>query len=238
MLDPAAIADPRKYEAKDIEHLYIRRTKLSRRCTNEISGNWPERGPSVPITCPASAAEEAVFAELTSTWLADPGNAPGAGTDRRLFPYTLLKTFLSSHKALVATAAKRAKNTADARERTALQHLADLAGQVKDDDSAKLAALVKKLKDIGVGPHGDTRAVVFSESVPTLEWLHQVLPKRLGLTKPDQVMVMHGGLADTRQQQVIEQFALADHPVRVLLTGDVASEGVNMHRQCRPPHPL
>ena len=43
---------------------------------------------------------------------------------------------------------------------------------------------------------------------------------------------MYGGLSDTRQQEIIEQFALADSPVRVLLTGDVASEGVNMHRQC------
>ena len=43
---------------------------------------------------------------------------------------------------------------------------------------------------------------------------------------------MHGALSDTQQQEIIERFALSDSPVRVLLTGDVASEGVNMHRQC------
>ena len=43
---------------------------------------------------------------------------------------------------------------------------------------------------------------------------------------------MHGGLSDTQQQEIIERFALGDTPVRVLFTGDVASEGVNMHRQC------
>ena len=94
-------------------HLYIRRTKISREVTNEIGGKWPDRGPSVPIRCPASPAEEAVFAELTDVWLADPAKAPGAGTDRRLFPYILLKAFLSSHKALAQTARKRAKNTGD-----------------------------------------------------------------------------------------------------------------------------
>jgi hypothetical protein len=43
---------------------------------------------------------------------------------------------------------------------------------------------------------------------------------------------MHGALSDTQQHDIIEQFSLSDTPVRVLLTGDVASEGVNMHRQC------
>ena len=43
---------------------------------------------------------------------------------------------------------------------------------------------------------------------------------------------MHGALSDTQQHEIIERFSLSDSPVRVLLTGDVASEGVNMHQQC------
>ena len=232
MLDPAAIADDRNYSAKDISHLYIRRTKISKEVTNEIGGKWRERGPSQAIRCPASQAEEDIFAELTRVWLADPALAPGAGTDRRLFPYTLLKVFLSSHKALAVTARKRAQHTGDETEHAALTRLGALADQVTDADSAKLTALVAKLTEIGVGPHSATRAVVFSESVPTLEWLRQILPSRLGLAKDGQVELMHGALSDTQQQEIIERFALGDTPVRVLLTGDVASEGVNMHRQC------
>jgi ERCC4-related helicase len=233
MLDPAAIADPKHYAAKDIAHLYLRRTKISPEVSNEIGTKWRERGPSDAIRCHASAAEEAVFAELTNVWLHNPANAPGSGGDRRLFPYTLLKTFLSSHKALAATARKRAKSdSADSGERIALERLADLADEVTDGDSAKLGALVTRLTEIGVGPKSVTRAVVFSESVPTLEWLHKKLPALLGLTKEGQVELMHGGLSDTKQQEIIERFALADTPVRVLLTGDVASEGVNMHKQC------
>ena len=241
MLDPAAIADERNYRAKDIDHLYIRRTKVSREVTDEIGGKWKERGPSVPLHCAASPAEEKIFAELTSTWLNDPAKAPGNSTDRRLFPYTLLKTFLSSHKALAVTARKRAANSTDSAEKTALERLAVLAGQVTDTGSAKLNRLVEHLKELGVGPNRDTRVVVFSESVPTLEWLSEVLPARLGLTKErrvddsetdKQVELMHGGLSDTRQQKIIERFGLTDSLVRVLLTGDVASEGVNMHRQC------
>jgi len=232
MLDPAAIADDARYNAKDIEHLYIRRTKISPEVTNEIGGKWPERGPSQSLRCPASVAEEAVFKELTTVWLTEDGTAPGSGGDRRLFPYTLLKAFLSSHKALAKTARKRAANSNDGAERAALSQLATLADHVHDDDSAKLGRLVEHLKDIGVGPHSAIRAVIFSESVPTLDWLKSTLPAKLGLTQPGQVDLMHGALSDTQQQEVIERFALSDSPVRVLLTGDLASEGVNMHRQC------
>src|ERR1022692_694617 len=233
MLDPAAIADDRNYAAKDIAHLYIRRTKISQEVANEIGGKWRERGPSLAIRCPASQAEEDVFAELTRIWLADPVLAPGAASaDRRLFPYTLLKAFLSSHKALAVTARKRTVNTGDETERTALTRLAALADRVTDSDSGKLTALVARLGDIGVGPRSTTRAVVFSESVPTLQWLRRTLPGLLGLTKDGQVELMHGALSDIQQQEIIERFSLKDSPVRVLLTGDVASEGVNMHKQC------
>jgi ERCC4-related helicase len=239
MLDPAAIADPRHYEPKDIEHLYIRRTKISPAVTNEIGDNWKPRGPSVPLRCAATPAEERVFAELTQTWLAPQahgGARPKSGRDR-LFAYTLLKAFLSSHKALAQTARKRQQNSTDEAEKAALQTLIALSSEITSPDSAKLTRLVAHLKSLGVGPGSRTRAVVFSESVPTLKWLHQVLPGLLGTTRyekdsPGHVDIMHGGIADTEQQKIVERFSLADSEVRVLLTGDVASEGVNMHRQC------
>ena len=43
---------------------------------------------------------------------------------------------------------------------------------------------------------------------------------------------MHGGLTDEEQQRVVDEFKQAGAPVRVLVTGDVASEGVNLHAQC------
>lgn len=230
MLDPAAIADHGNYDARDIEHLYIRRTKISPEVTNEIGGKWAPRGPSTPIHCAATPKEEQVFGELVTTWFGP--QAPGVTKDRRLFPYTLLKAFLSSHQALKTTANNRLKNTTDNSERIGLARLSELADQLTDDDSAKLNALVSKLQDIGVGPKSAARAVVFSESVPTLKWLHKVLPEKLGLTKEHEVDLMHGGFSDVEQQRIVERFSLADSPVRVLVTGDVASEGVNMHRQC------
>lgn len=174
-----------------------------------------------------------------------------------LFAYNVLKTFLSSHVALAETVTRRiatldAKarkaegdgkrpDPATATEQAALARLRAITDSMGDGsapgDSAKLDALVEQLKEIGVGPRNTVRAVVFSERVPTLKWLARVVPARLGFPvggdgNSKAVRVMHGGLSDEEQRVCLEAFGLADNPVRLLFTGDVASEGVNLHRQC------
>ncbi|WP_231954462.1 DEAD/DEAH box helicase [Actinoplanes derwentensis] len=231
LLDPAAIADRDNYTASDIAHVYLRRTKISPEVRDQIGEQWADRGPSVPTHCAATPAEEAIFQELTNTWLAKNGVSTGAG--RRLLPYTMVKAFLSSHRALADTVGNRlgSSNCTEPAERAALTRLQALTGAMSDDDSAKLSALVTLLTDIGVREKSGTRVVVFSERVATLEWLAEALPARLDLSK-DAIRVMHGGRTDTEQQQIVEEFSLAGSDVRLLLTGDIASEGVNLHTQC------
>nr|WP_244363380.1 DEAD/DEAH box helicase [Streptomyces aquilus] len=238
LLDPAAIRDPERYEAKDIEHLFIRRTKISPEVREQMKGQWADRGPSTSVHCAATPAEEQIFEELAQVWL--PQDRPSV-SESRLFPYTLLKSFLSSHKALASTVDARirtlkAKEDGSAEpELAALQRLADLTLVMSETDSAKFRALVEQLREIGVGPRSDTRVVVFSERVQTLEWLRTAVPAALGFkgkALQEAARVMHGGLSDEQQMQCVEDFGLADNPVRLLFTGDVASEGVNLHRQC------
>lgn len=236
LLDPAAIADPNDYQASDIEHLYIRRTKVSPEVTNHIEKEWAPRGPSTPIRCAATAAEEKIFDELAQVWLpntARDGGGAVIGREQRLFPYTLLKAFLSSHVALKETVTNRLDSTkfTEPRERQTLETLRDLVAEIGDQDSAKLAELASQLRERGVGPGSATRVVVFSERITTLKWLEKVVPPKLGL-KPDAVRILHGGLPDQQQQQIVEEFELAGSPVRLLFTGDVASEGVNFHQAC------
>ncbi|MGW7356339.1 SNF2-related protein [Streptomyces sp. NPDC054802] len=241
LLDPAAIRDPEHYDADDIKHLFIRRTKVSPEVRETMKGQWADRGPSESVHCPATPAEEKVFEELARVWLP----APGEGTsvsEVPLFPYTLLKSFLSSHRAFRATVAARIKTLLkkdfadpDSPELVALRRLDELTASMTESDSAKFAALVGQLKAIGVGPKSDTRVVVFSERVQTLEWLREAVPAALGFrgkALAEAARVMHGGLSDEQQMQCVEDFGLADTPVRILFTGDVASEGVNLHRQC------
>ncbi|MFG3056908.1 DEAD/DEAH box helicase [Kitasatospora sp. NPDC048239] len=240
LLDPAAIRDHENYRAEDIEHLFIRRTKISQEVREQMKGQWADRGPSRSVRCTATPAEERIFEELAEVWL--PSDGRKSVSDVPLFPYTLLKSFLSSPAALKATVearlktlAKKESQSAVAAERNALLRLQELAGTMSDTDSAKFNALVSELRTIGVKPGSDTRVVVFSERVQTLEWLRTVLPAALGFkgrAAEGAVRIMHGGLSDEQQMQCVEDFGLADTPVRVLLTGDVASEGVNLHRQC------
>ncbi|MGI5324455.1 DEAD/DEAH box helicase [Actinomadura nitritigenes] len=232
MLDPAAIVDDSHYEPKDIDHLYIRRTKVSPEVRDQMGAKWPDRGPSVPVHCSATPAEEKVFEELTQVWLAGDERTGGPVVDprNRLFPYTLLKAFLSSHRALQTTVKNRLRNAKEDREIRALTTLQELAGQITDKDSAKLAALVAELEKIGV--KDGTRAVVFSESVETVKWLADVLPKRLKLSAKAVDTMLGSGMTDQQQMEVIERFGLTDSDVRLLITTDVTSEGVNLHRQC------
>ncbi|WP_406167578.1 SNF2-related protein [Streptomyces sp. NBC_00996] len=258
LLDPAAIRDPERYDADDIAHLFIRRTKVSPEVREQMKGQWADRGPSESVRCAATPAEERIFEELAQVWLpqdsasdtsgsATSGTSGTSGTsvtsvsESRLFPYTVLKSFLSSHVALAATVDARIKTltakeyAVPGPELAALHRLKDLTAGMAETDSAKFQALVEQLRAIGVGPRSDTRVVVFSERVQTLEWLRKAVPAALGFkgkALTEAARVMHGGLSDEQQMQCVEDFGLADTPVRMLFTGDVASEGVNLHRQC------
>ncbi len=236
LLDPAAISDPKTYKREQVQHLYVQWFKKD--VSAEVGANFADRMPPKSIGVQASDPEEAVLADIADHWIARATSV----CDDRLFPWTLLKAALSSPPALRATVTKRrtaiAKQESTPRtkgELEALDRLANLANAVDSDHSAKLRALTDVLVGIGVGigvgPKSDTRVVIFSERVDTVQWLAEELPVRLGL-KPKSVEVLHAGLPEQKQLDVIEDFGQADRDVRVLITTDISSEGVNLHRQC------
>ena len=238
LLEPTAVRADGTIIEDEAKRLIIRRHRHSDEVASEVGASWAERKEPQNWLVAASTAEDAVAAELEQTWLhpAD-GQSPYSGSADRLFSWTLAKAFLSSPAALRDSIVERKKRvaasgaTGAAREIEALGLLAGLNDAVLAGTSAKYARLVEYLKAIGVGNDSDTRAVVFAERVATLHWLQEKLPKDLGLAK-DQVAVMHGQLTDETQQDLVEKFKQASSSIRVLVTGDVASEGVNLHRQC------
>ncbi|WP_411072971.1 DEAD/DEAH box helicase [Streptomyces sp. cmx-4-25] len=266
MLDPAAIADPKNYKVADLDHLYIRRTKTDREVRDSLKGKpWAERGDSLPVPAPATPKEVAVLEKLASEWTpGDPARSSVCADP--LVGYNFLKAFLSSHVALRKSLANRraylddptkgkVKAAADTPERRAalaaeskaLAELEALVADFTDQDSAKLDALVRTLKELGVGPRSERRVVIFSERVHTLDWLAKEVPARLGFKKNEAkadatrpwkayggaVEVMHGDTTnDQQQQEIVDRFGRLEEPVRLLFTGDIASEGVNLHHQC------
>ena len=75
------------------------------------------------------------------------------------------------------------------------------------------------------------RIVLFSERIETLLWLKAQLPAALGLP-PALFDILHGGMSDTEQQDLVDRFGRKDDPIRMLLCSDVASEGLNLHYFC------
>ncbi|MFI6626461.1 DEAD/DEAH box helicase [Streptomyces sp. NPDC050528] len=251
LLDPTAIPDTSDYDETQLDHLYVRRHKMSQDVSAEIGHKWATRKKPRAFDCPASDAEQRIFEELYDVWISpgDGRSAPVTGKGARLFPYTLLKAFLSSHEALAETVKNRInsidedvkrnpeKKEQRAAERSALVSLGELAAEATVQEAAKLRRLVAELKDMGVGPGSDERVVVFSERRATLKMLHENLPGELGFEASMEKMEgavrqLHGGLSDDEQQRTVKDFGLADTELRILLTGDIASEGVNLHRQC------
>lgn len=237
LLDPTVVHADGTFTKPDVESLLIRRHRHSPDVAAEVGSDWAERAEPVHLLVKPSPAEDAVAAELSQTWLHPQGKpSPYSGDTKALFPWTLAKAFLSSPAALAESIKQRRGklDQSDPKQRAelaALNTLNDLNSAAMQEQAGKFAALVKRLKDIGVGKQSSTRAVVFAERIATLTWLRDHLPEAVGLAA-DNVAMLHGGLSDVEQQELVDGFKLETSPIRVLVTGDVASEGVNLHAQC------
>ncbi|BAW93609.1 helicase domain protein [Actinomyces sp. Chiba101] len=248
LLEPTAVRPDGALDEGAVKRLVIRRHRHSPEVRDVVGGRWQERLTPVNRLVEPSPAEEAVAAELSRSWLhrpdgaAAPGLVPGAGRGGdALFSWTLAKAFLSSPAALIQTidermARRRARAAseealASSEQARALTRLRELAAAANTTDSGKYRALLEELTRIGIGRRSPQRVVVFAERIATLNWLAEHLREDLGLPA-EAVRVMHGSLSDVEQQEIVEAFRQSHTPVRVLVTGDVASEGVNLHAQC------
>ncbi|GAA3511528.1 helicase-related protein [Corynebacterium pilbarense] len=229
LLDPTAVLPNGEIDKDAVSRLLIRRHRHSDEVASVVGEQWAERKEPENIPVEASAEENAVAGELEQTWIHTNANP----AKDRLFPWTLVKAFLSSPAALGETIDNRLKRVpeSDTNQRQALQRLAELNAKVTRQNSNKYAALVNYLQEIGVGKGKKTRAVVFSERVATLHWLKEHLTKDLKMPAAA-VAVMHGGLSDEEQMRLVDEFKREDSKLRILITGDVASEGVNLHTLC------
>ncbi|HCH63455.1 MAG TPA: helicase, partial [Deltaproteobacteria bacterium] len=94
-----------------------------------------------------------------------------------------------------------------------IEALSELAERLEAIGPQQFSKYQKLLQIIGDKKRGfgwsprktDDRLVIFSERIETLKWLEQQLTADLKL-KPAQVVLMHGGLSDTDQQAIVEDF--------------------------------
>jgi len=238
LLEPTAVRPDGTVIEDEVRRLVIRRHRHSPEVASEVGADWAERKEPQNWLVPASDAENEVARELDAIWLHPAsGSAPYSGSAATLFPWTLAKAFLSSPAALLESIKERIGRlgkhpTADQnRETDALLRLESLARKADNTSSGKYTQLLAYLRQLGIGPDSATRVVIFAERVRTLKWLQGHLQADLKLG-PQQAVILHGGLTDQEQQDVVESFKKTSSPIRVLITGDLASEGVNLHSQC------
>jgi superfamily II DNA or RNA helicase len=240
LLDPTAVTDPEAVTPEDIKHLVVRRHKHSPDVESAIADRWADRAEPLPVPVTPTTEEEAVFGELSATWIGPDVKPPCAD---RLFPWTLLKAGLSSPAALAETIENRvarrrfgsltnSNGTSADEEERALRRLHALAVAAMGSSPGKVRELVRVLRELGVGKRSDIRVVVFSERIRTLDWVAAHIRGELGMSEA-QVRTFHtDAKSDKEQEQVIEDFSMASKPIRVLVTSDMAAEGVNLHKQC------
>ena len=238
LLEPTAVRPNGTVIEDEVRRLVIRRHRHSLEVASEVGADWAERKEPQNWLVPASDAENEVARELDGVWLhRAAGGSPYSGSAATLFPWTLAKAFLSSPAALLESIKERIgrldKHPAADKEREieALIRLEALARKADDTSSGKYTRLLAYLRQLGVGPDSSMRVVIFAERVRTLKWLQGHLQNDLKLG-PKQAVVLHGGLTDQEQQDVVESFKKTSSSIRVLITGDLASEGVNLHEQC------
>lgn len=240
LLDPTAISDPDDYTPEDFRDkgLVIRRFKKDIR--DQVGEDFQERI-TEQLKHPASPQEEAAYRALLDIPFTQKGEHR-AGKQQELQRVGMQKAMFSSpfaaldstNRRIALLQAKPDISTDEQAEVEALQGFAASLSVIDANSFSKFQCLVKHLKSTAFNwqpSDSADRLVIFSERIETLRWLQESLPKAAGL-KSAQLEILHGGMTDTEQQDLVDRFGRKDDPMRVLLCSDVASEGLNLHYFC------
>ncbi len=241
LLDPTAISDPDDYTPGDFQDkgLVIRRFKKDIR--DQVAEDFKERI-TEQLRQSASPEEEAAYEALLAIPFTQKGLRKG-GRHQELQRVGMQKSIFSSPAAALKSTRQRihllegkdeGPNPEESAEINALQVFAETLEKIDATSFSKFQRLVTQLRDATYGwkpSDPSDRLVIFSERIETLEWLLTTMPGTLGM-KDAQFQILHGGMSDTEQQDIVERFGRKDDAMRVLLCSDVASEGLNLHYFC------
>jgi superfamily II DNA or RNA helicase len=240
LLDRTVIPDPDNYTSEDFREkgLVVRRFKND--IKGQVEGDFPERITG-RLAATATSTEECAYTALLEVPFTQAGTRQ-SGRGYELQRIGMQKALFSSPAAAIQSTEGRLKKlealptpTPDVlKERAALADFLEALRQIGKPQFSKYQLLLDTLRlgsYVWTGKDPKDRLVLFSERIETLSWLQENLAADLGL-KPNQVALLHGGLPDTEQQELVDRFGRENDPVRILLCSDVASEGLNLHYFC------
>ncbi|MGK9469139.1 DEAD/DEAH box helicase [Pantoea agglomerans] len=235
MLDPTAIANPKEYEYADFadKNLVVRRFKKD--VKDQMAGELPEREIK-ELQREATSAEEEVYRRLLESKFRDDDDEDTSANKGRLFKITLEKALFSSPMAcasVVANRLKRLESRKEVNSQSQINELHSLLLALNNVDASQFSKYQLLLETIRndlkwKANNTDDRLVIFTESIKTLEFLHQQLLADIKI-KPEQVATLRGDQGDTVLMETVEAFGKQQSPLRLLICSDVASEGINLH---------
>jgi len=240
MIEPTAIPKSGEYDKSHVEPYYVRRFKND--ITDEtVRANFQER--KIVRSSAKLSSAETDFLQYQQELKFNALNALKNGKPKEdfLFSVGIFKAFMSSPKAALESIQRRIEkvDATKAKNEFAYENL-----EVLNDLKIKLETILsthsdtkyKKLKatllELGwTGTKKNDRYVIFAERINTLEYLKENLQNDFKIAE-DAIAFFHGGLSDTEQQAIIEDFGKEDSSVRLLLCSDAGSQGVNLHFYC------
>ena len=214
LLDPTAISDPDDYTPQDFSDkgLVVRRFKKD--IQDQVSADFQERI-TEQLKHPASPEEERAYQALLAIPFTQKGEFR-SGKQQELQRVGMQKGMFSSPFAALDSTERRIKllqaksdiSDDEKVETVALEEFAKTLKVIDAKSFSKFQRLVEHLKNPLFNwqtSDPSDRLVIFSERIETLHWLQENLPKAVGL-KPSQFLILHGGMTDAEQQDIVDRF--------------------------------
>ena len=222
MLDPVAIPRNGEYGKKEIEPYYVRRFKKDIQ-DNEVRKNFSQREvESVPVMF---TEQEVTFLKMQNYLKIQ--SLTNQDKDDALFAVQIFKSFLSSPNAALKTISSRLEKKDDDTLRKLQEVLSEI---ISNNVDSRWQALRGKLHSIWQSDSKE-RVVIFTERLETMRILKKRLMDEFRM-REDQVALFDGSLSDIEQEEMVSNFGKEDSPIRVFLSSDSGSQGVNLHYFC------
>lgn len=236
MIEPIAIPRVGDYTKEHVLPYYVRRFKKD--IGESVQENFRER--EVLRKEFNLSKEEEDFFEYQQTIKINALNRRKENGKSRdlLFSIGLFKSYLSSPEACLETITNRIKKIEESKNDDiesieTLDKLKFLVERVIENKAdSKYKKLLSCLNELGwQGKNSDKRIIIFAERIKTLEKLYEKLKEKFNLSD-ESIIKFDGSLNDVQQQEIIDDFGKEDSKVKLFLSSDAGSQGVNLHFFC------